>query len=205
MKYILTFVGGAAAGALGVYLYFKKKMDSEINKQMTEFFERQNAMTAPDKIENVEVEVMEEQKSDIPDTTEKSSIVELTSNVRTPYHKRDNDGIEENKDKDEDYITDEEMAVLIETSQERMQHGPHVISEEERETCRGYDWKEFTWYPESDLLVEEEHDEQIKEPHLYFGDVEWRELLKDKQAITIRDNSMATDYTIYNNELNVEV
>lgn len=203
MKYLITFLAGAASGVLATYLYFNKKINNKVNEQMEEFIERQNSMKAPDVIEAEEVKEEEPKVSSVPDTTEKSSIVEMENIIRTEYRK-DNDGNEEKEDDEEEYITDEEMAQLIQTSQERMATGPHVISEEERELCRGYDWVEFTWYPESDLLVQAEHDEAIENPEIYFGDVDWRNALKGKDAITIRDSHEATDYTIYNSDFGLE-
>lgn len=202
MKYLIAFLAGAASGAVATYLYFNKKIDNKVNEQMEEFIERQNSMKAPDEVEATEVKEEEPKVSSVPDTTEKSSIVEMDNIIRTEYRK-DNDGIEEKED-DEEYISDEEMAKLIQTSQERMATGPHVISEEERELCRGYDWVEFTWYPESDLLVQAEHDEAIENPEVYFGDVDWRNALNGKDAITIRDSHEATDYTIYNSNFGME-
>lgn len=204
MKHIIVFLAGAAVGAVATYLYFNKKINNKVNEQMEEFIERQNSMKAPEEIEAEEVKEDEEPKvSSVPDTTEKSSIVEMDNIIRTEYRK-DNDGNEEREDDDEEYITDEEMAKLIQTSQERMATGPHIISEEERELCRGYDWVEFTWYPESDLLVQAEQDEAIENPEIYFGEVDWRNALKGKDAITIRDSHEATDYTIYNSYFGME-
>lgn len=204
MKHIIAFLAGAAVGAVATYLYFNKKINNKVNEQMEEFIERQNSMKAPEEIEAEEVKEDEEPKvSSVPDTTEKSSIVEMDNIIRTEYRK-DNDSNEEKEDDDEEYISDEEMAKLIQTSQERMATGPHIISEEERELCRGYDWVEFTWYPESDLLVQAEQDEAIVNPEIYFGEVDWRNALKGKDAITIRDSHEATDYTIYNSDFGME-
>lgn len=200
MKYLIAFLAGAATGVLATYLYFNNKIDNKINEKMQEFIDVQKAAKAPEKVEPQEVEEDEPLVSPIPDTTEKTSIVEMENIIRTEYRK-DNDGIEEKEDDDEEYITDEEMNKLILTSQQRMSEKPHVITEEERELCRGYDWVEFNWYPEENLLVEVTHDEPIEEPEIYFGAVDWRNILKDKPEITIRDSHEATDYTIYNNDI----
>lgn len=206
MKSLAVFLVGAATGALATYLYFNNKInkivEETVKEEMERFMIRQEQLMNERIFGDVEEVKEDEPKvSDVPETGEKTSIIEMENIVRTNY-RPDNDGIEEDEeDEDEEYITDEEMAKLIETSQQRMSEKPHIISEEERDLCRGYDFIEFTWYPETDLLVEVTHDDPIEEPELYFGDVDWRSALKDKSEITIRDSHEATDYTIYNDEL----
>lgn len=197
MKHIIAFLAGAAVGAVATYLYFNNKIENivaeTVNTEMEKFFKRQEEMTEPETVSN-DVEPVEE--SEIPDTTEKTSIVKMDEIIRTNYC--DNDGIGEDEDDDEEYITDEEMKNLLEVSRQRMTEQPHIISEQERDTCVGYDCVEYTWYPETNILVDT-LDHEVEDPDFIFAPVEWREALKDKAEITIRDSHEATDYTIYNN------
>ena len=204
MKSLAIFLAGAAAGALATYLYFYNKVDKivqeTVKEEMERFLIRQEQMMSEHIYGDVEKqeEEPEEIVSDTPDTTEKTSIVELETTTRTKY--RDNDGIEEDEEDDEEYITDEEMSQLIETSQQRMSEKPRIISEEERDLCRGYDWIEFTWYPENNILVDV-YGQTVEDVEAIIGPIDWRNALKDVAEITIRDFHDATDYTFYNDDI----
>jgi hypothetical protein len=201
MKYLIAFLTGAAAGVVGTYLYFSNKIETQVaetvNAEMEKFFKRQENLEVPN---DVEPESEEDVKvSDIPETGEKTSIVEMTEIIRTNYRPTDNDGIEEDDDEeDEDYISDEELATLLETSQKRMSESPHLITEDERDTCRGYDAEEYTWFPEGDILTDS-LDRQVDDITWYVAPVEWKKELADKPSIVIRIPADATDITIYNN------
>lgn len=204
MKSLAIFLAGAAAGALATYLYFYNKIDKlveeTVKEEMERFLIRQEQMMSSHiygEVEEEKEEVEEEIVSDTPDTTEKTSIVELETTTRTKY--RDNDGIEEDED-DEEYITDEDMSQLIEISQQRMSEKPRIISEEERDLCGGYDWIEFTWYPENNILVDV-YGQTVEDVEAIIGPIDWRNALKDVAEITIRDFHDATDYTFYNDDI----
>jgi hypothetical protein len=201
MKYLIAFLAGAAAGVAGTYLYFSNKIETQVaetvNSEMEKFFKRQEGLEVPN---DVEPESEEDVKvSDIPETGEKTSIVEMTEIIRTNYRPTDNDGIEDDDEEDEDYISDEELATLLETSQKRMSEGPHLITEDERDTCRGYDAEEYTWFPEGDILTDS-LDRQVDDITWYVAPVEWKKELADKPSIVIRIPADATDITIYNND-----
>lgn len=201
MKYLIAFLAGAAAGVVGTYLYFSNKIETQVaetvNAEMEKFFKRQENLEVPN---DVEPESEEDVKvSDIPETGEKTSIVEMTEIIRTNYRPTDNDGIEDDEEEDEDYISDEELATLLETSQKRMSENPHLITEEERDTCRGYDAEEYTWFPDGDILTDS-LDRQVDDITWYVAPVEWKKELKDKPFIVIRIPADATDITIYNND-----
>lgn len=205
MKYFISFLAGAAVGAAGVYLYFRNRIDTMVRETVTEemerFFIRQEQMMSAPEVEEVKVADEEPKVSEIPDTTEKTSIVKMTEIIRTNY--RSNDGIEEDDDKDEEYISDEEMTTLLETSRQRMSEMPHLINEDERTTCVGYDSEEYTWYPESDLVTDV-YDNKVDDISEYFPNIDWRKELKDKSEIVIRVPNEATDYTIFNDSFDVK-
>lgn len=200
MKYLIAFLAGATAGAVATYLYFSNKIESQVadtvNAEMEKFFKRQENLEVPNDVEPGSEDT--EKVSDIPETGEKTSIVEMTEIIRTNYRPDDNDGIEDDEEEDEDYISDEELATLLETSQKRMSESPHLITEEERDTCRGYDAEEYTWFPDGDILTDS-LDRQVDDITWYVAPVEWKKELADKPSIVIRIPSDATDITIYNN------
>ena len=102
MKYFIAFLVGAVSGAVTTYLYFNNKtekiVDERVNNEMENFFKHQTeTLSEDDVIELKEEDVVEEPEySEIPDTTEKTSIVKMEEMIRTNY--RDNDGIEEDED-----------------------------------------------------------------------------------------------------------
>lgn len=204
MKYLIAFLVGAAAGTVGTYLYFTNKVEKmvkdTVNEEIDKFFERQTQVMAEEDVE--EVPDKEEPKvSDVPDTTEKSSIVKMEETIRTNY--RDNDGIEEDEDDDEEYITDEEMSILLEESRKRMEEGPHFITEEEETTtCIGYDNVEYIWYPDSNIITDALDNETDEKDILdiLFKPIDWRKELKDKDKIIIRVPEEATNYTVWNHD-----
>lgn len=204
MKYLLSFLAGAVVGSIATYLYFnnkiEKKVEETVNEEMERFFVRQEQMMSAPEVEKVKTEVEEPKVTDIPDTTEKTSIIKMEQIIRTNY--RDNDGIEEDEDEDDEYITDEEMAILLEESRQRMSESPHIISEQERDLCVGYDHVEYTWFPESDLITDV-YDNKVDDISWMFEGIDWRKELKDKTEITIRDPGEATDYTIFNDGFEV--
>lgn len=193
MKYFIAFLAGAAAGAIGSYLYFRNKVDEavkdEVTAEMEKFFERQEQMiSAPEETEEEKKD--EPVVTDIPDTTEKTSIIKMEEIIHTNY--RD---VEEEED-DEDYISDEEVEELLEASRKRMEEGPHLI-DSENDTLVGYDLVEYTWYPDGDILTDA-FDNVIDDPSWLFAPVEWKKELADKESITIRVPEEATDFTIWN-------
>lgn len=202
MKYIISFLAGTAVGVVATYLYFNNKIENiveeKVSSEMEKFFKRQTEMVVPDVIESPDDEP---KVSDVPETGEKSSIIEMKEIIKTNYTKperNDNDGIEEDDDdEDDEYITDEEMEELMEKSRNRMSETPHIITEEERDTCIGYDHSEYIWYPEGNIITDV-LDRPVEEPDDLFAPVNWREELKDKEEITIRNAHEATDYIIYN-------
>ena len=206
MKYLLAFLAGAGAGVVGTYLYFRNRIDTivkeTVNEEMERFFARQEQMmSAPEVIEEVTPD--EEEKeivTDVPDTTEKTSIVKMEEIVRTQYRK-DNDGIEEDEDfDDEDEISDEEIAEMIGGQRKRMEEGTRYITEQEHDTtCIGYDHTEFTYYPDGNILTDI-HDNAVEFPEVYFENLNWREEIKDKEFIIIRNPEEASDYTIWNDK-----
>ena len=203
MKYLIAFLAGAAAGVVGTYLYFSNKIETQVaetvNAEMEKFFKRQEGLEVPNDVEPESDSEEDVKVSDIPETGEKTSIVEMTEIIRTNYRPTDNDGIEEDDDEeDEDYISDEDLATLLETSQKRMSENPHLITEDERDTCRGYDSEEYTWFPEGDILTDS-LDRQVDDITWYVAPVEWKKELADKPSIVIRIPADATDITIYNN------
>ena len=209
MKYLLAFITGAAAGALGVYLYFSNKIDNkikeEVNQQIDDFFRRQVEVMPDEDVEEVTEEKEEEPiVTDVPDTTEKTSIIKMEEDVRTAYRK-DNDGIEEPEDyEDEEYITDEEMKTLLETSRQRMEEEPHLITEEELNTTMiGYDNEEYIWYPDTNIITDA-LDNKLDEKDfldMMFTPIDWRKELKDKDKIRVRVPEEATNYTVWNHDL----
>ena len=203
MKYLIAFLAGAAAGVVGTYLYFSNKIETQVaetvNAEMEKFFKRQENLEVPNDVEPDSESEEDVKVSDIPETGEKTSIVEMTEIIRTNYRPTDNDGIEDDEEEDEDYISDEELATLLETSQKRMSESPHLITEDERDTCRGYDAEEYTWFPEGDILTDS-LDRQVDDITWYVAPVEWKKELKDKPSIVIRIPADATDITIYNND-----
>ena len=206
MKYLLTFLLGAGAGVVGTYLYFRNRIDTivkdTVNEEMERFFTRQEQMMSAPEVEEVTPD--EEEKeivTDIPDTTEKTSIVKMEEIVRTQYRK-DNDGIEEDEDFDdeEDDVSDEEIAEMIGGQRKRMEEGTRYITEQEHDTtCIGYDHTEFTYYPDGNILTDI-HDNAVEFPEVYFENLNWREEIKDKEFIIIRNPEEASDYTIWNDK-----
>lgn len=206
MKYLLTFIAGAAAGALSVYLYFNKKMekkiDEKVNEQMTTFIDRQQKMydeLINNSVQDNEKKYEEAMKSfktyagvSNTDKPEKSSIVELKDTEYTCYRQ----DADTDDDEDEDEITDEEVAELMEESRQRMAIGPHIISEDD-DTCMAYDRVEYTWYPEGCILCDV-YGQEVEYPEVLFGSVDWKKEITNKESITIRNPEEATDYTIYN-------
>ena len=206
MKYLLAFLAGAGAGVVGTYLYFRNRIDTivkdTVNEEMERFFTRQEQMMSAPEVEEVTPD--EEEKeivTDIPDTTEKTSIVKMEEIVRTQYRK-DNDGIEEDEDFDdeEDDISDEEIAEMIGGQRKRMEEGTRYITEQEHDTtCIGYDHAEFTYYPDGNILTDAQ-DNAVEFPEVYFENLNWREEIKDKEFIIIRNPEEASDYTIWNDK-----
>jgi hypothetical protein len=170
MKYLLAFLAGAGAGAVGTYLYFRNRIDTivkdTVNEEMERFFTRQEQMMSAPEVEEVTPDEEEEKEivTDVPDTTEKTSIVKMEEIVRTNY--RDN-GIEEDEDfDDEDEISDEEIAEMIGGQRKRMEEGTRYITEEEHDTtCIGYDHSEFTYYPDGNILTDV-HDNAVEFPEV---------------------------------------
>ena len=214
MKYLLAFLTGAAAGVVGTYLYFNNKIekiiDEKVNKEMTEFFERQTQTLSADDVEEVtEEEIEEEKASDKPETQEKTSIQKMENIVHTNYREPDkekyngNDGIEEDDDEDEEYITDEEMEELMADAEKRMAENPQLVSEEESQSMYvGYDNEEYIWYPKENFITDT-MDNRLEEQDLLdilFKPIDWRKELKNKEKIIVRVSSEATYYTVWNKE-----
>ena len=116
MKYLLAFLAGAGAGVVGTYLYFTNRIDTivkdTVNEEMERFFTRQEQMMSAPEVEEVTPDEEEEKEivTDVPDTTEKTSIVKMEEIVRTNYR---NNGIEDEDFDDEDEISDEEALAII--------------------------------------------------------------------------------------------
>lgn len=206
MKPLIIFLAGAAVGTLATYLYFSNKIEKivkdTVNEEIEEFFKRQEQVLKPEDVEELsdEAKVEEPKVSDTPDTTEKTSIIKMEEIIRTNY--RDNDGIEEDEDDEEDYITDEEMKELLEISRQRMSEEPHLITEEESNTtCIGYDNEEYIWYPDGDIVTDALDNKLEDDPGYLFKPIDWKKELKDKEKIIIRVPEEATNYTIWNNNL----
>lgn len=214
MKFLLGFLLGAGAGIAGTYLYFKGKIeaqvDEQVNKEMNYFYEHQTQTMSADDVEEVTEEDIEKEKvSDKPETQEKTSIVKLEEDVHTNYRSPDketyhgNDGIEEDDDEDDDeeYITDEELEELMNESRNRMAEQPHIISEDDM--LIGYDEVEYFWYEKGGIITDAfDHDVEEKE----FLDnilkpVDWRKELKGKTKIIVMVPEDATNYTIWNQDL----
>lgn len=215
MKYLISFLLGAGAGIAGTYLYFKGKVeaqvDEQVNKEMKYFYEHQTQTMSEEDVEVVEEENEEEKTSDRPETQEKSSIEKMDTNVRTnyrepakePYH--GNDGIEEDDDDDdEEELTDEEMEELMAIAQKRMEEQPQIVTEDEQATLLvGYDNVEYIWYPKENFITDD-MDKRLEEQDLLdvlFKPIDWRKELKKKEKIIIRVSSDATYYTVWNHDL----
>lgn len=204
MKYFIAFLVGAVSGAVTTYLYFNNKtekiVDERVNNEMENFFKHQTeTLSEDDVIELKEEEIVEEPEySEIPDTTEKTSIVKMEEIIRTNY--RDNDGIEEDED-DEEYITDEEMEELMLGAEKRMADNPQIVTEEESQSMYvGYDNEEYIWYPKENFITDT-MDNRLEEQDLLdilFKPIDWRKELKDKEKIIVRVSSEATYYTVWN-------
>lgn len=205
MKYFIAFLVGAVSGAVTTYLYFNNKtekiIDERVNNEMENFFKHQTeTLSEDDVIELKEEEIVEEPEySEIPDTTEKTSIVKMEEMIRTNY--RDNDGIEEDEDDDEEYITDEEMEELMLGAEKRMADNPQIVTEEESQSMYvGYDNEEYIWYPKENFITDT-MDNRLEEQDLLdilFKPIDWRKELKDKEKIIVRVSSEATYYTVWN-------
>lgn len=205
MKYFIAFLVGAVSGAVTTYLYFNNKtekiVDERVNNEMENFFKHQTeTLSEDDVIELKEEEIIEEPEySEIPDTTEKTSIVKMEEIIRTNY--RDNDGIEEDEDDDEEYITDEEMEELMLGAEKRMADNPQIVTEEESQSMYvGYDNEEYIWYPKENFITDT-MDNRLEEQDLLdilFKPIDWRKELKDKEKIIVRVSSEATYYTVWN-------
>ena len=205
MKYFIAFLVGAVSGAVTTYLYFNNKtekiVDERINNEMENFFKHQTeTLSEDDVIELKEEDVVEEPEySEIPDTTEKTSIVKMEEMIRTNY--RDNDGIEEDEDDDDEYITDEEMEELMLGAEKRMADNPQIVTEEESQSMYvGYDNEEYIWYPKENFITDT-MDNRLEEQDLLdilFKPIDWRKELKDKEKIIVRVSSEATYYTVWN-------
>lgn len=205
MKYFIAFLVGAVSGAVTTYLYFNNKtekiVDERVNNEMENFFKHQTeTLSEDDVIELKEEEIVEEPEySEIPDTTEKTSIVKMEEMIRTNY--RDNDGIEEDEDDDEEYITDEEMEELMLGAEKRMADNPQIVTEEESQSMYvGYDNEEYIWYPKENFITDT-MDNRLEEQDLLdilFKPIDWRKELKDKEKIIVRVSSEATYYTVWN-------
>ena len=210
MKYLLTFLLGAGAGAIGTYLYFNNRMekiiDEKVNKEMEKFFDHQAQTLSDDEVEVIEEEKEEPKVSDKPETQEKSSIVKVEENVRTNYRNPDkepnhgNDGIEE-----DEYITDEEMEELMDESRNRMAQLPHLITEEEQDTTLiGYDNEEYFWHEKGNIITDT-YDHELEEKDLLdilFKPIDWRKEIKNKEKIIVRVPDEATNYTVWNEDFN---
>lgn len=204
MKYFIAFLVGAVSGAVTTYLYFNNKtekiVDERVNNEMENFLKHQTeTLSEDDVIELKEEEIVEEPEySEIPDTTEKTSIVKMEEIIRTNY--RDNDGIEEDED-DEEYITDEEMEELMLGAEKRMADNPQIVTEEESQSMYvGYDNEEYIWYPKENFITDT-MDNRLEEQDLLdilFKPIDWRKELKDKEKIIVRVSSEATYYTVWN-------
>lgn len=217
MKYLLALLIGAGAGVIGTYLYFNNKVETmvekKVNEEMAKFFDSQAKTMSADDVEEVEEEKTEEVKvSDRPETQEKTSIQKMDNDIRTNYRNPDkeeyhgNDGIEEDEDfEDEEYITDEEVEELMAEAQSRMEQQPHIITEEEQDTTLiGYDNEEYFWHPKGNIICDK-FDHELEEKDLLdilFEPIDWKKELKDKQKIIIRVPSEATNYTVWNEDLN---
>lgn len=205
MKYFIAFLVGAVSGAVTTYLYFNNKtekiVDERVNNEMENFLKHQTeTLSEDDVIELKEEEIVEEPEySEIPDTTEKTSIVKMEEIIRTNY--RDNDGIEEDEDDDEEYITDEEMEELMLGAEKRMADNPQIVTEEESQSMYvGYDNEEYIWYPKENFITDT-MDNRLEEQDLLdilFKPIDWRKELKDKEKIIVRVSSEATYYTVWN-------
>ena len=205
MKYFIAFLVGAVSGAVTTYLYFNNKtekiVDERVNNEMENFFKHQTeTLSEDDVIELKEEDVVEEPEySEIPDTTEKTSIVKMEEMIRTNY--RDNDGIEEDEDDDDEYITDEEMEELMLGAEKRMADNPQIVTEEESQSMYvGYDNEEYIWYPKENFITDT-MDNRLEEQDLLdilFKPIDWRKELKDKEKIIVRVSSEATYYTVWN-------
>lgn len=205
MKYFIAFLVGAVSGAVTTYLYFNNKtekiVDERVNNEMENFFKHQTeTLSEDDVIELKEEEIVEEPEySEIPDTTEKTSIVKMEEIIRTNY--RDNDGIEEDEDDDEEYITDEEMEELMLGAEKRIADNPQIVTEEESQSMYvGYDNEEYIWYPKENFITDT-MDNRLEEQDLLdilFKPIDWRKELKDKEKIIVRVSSEATYYTVWN-------
>ena len=205
MKYFIAFLVGAVSGAVTTYLYFNNKtekiVDEKVNNEMENFFKHQTeTLSEDDVIELKEEDIVEElEYSEIPDTTEKTSIVKMEEMIRTNY--RDNDGIEEDEDDDDEYITDEEMEELMLGAEKRMADNPQIVTEEESQSMYvGYDAEEYIWYPKENFITDT-MDNRLEEQDLLdilFKPIDWRKELKDKEKIIVRVSSEATYYTVWN-------
>ena len=205
MKYFIAFLVGAVSGAVTTYLYFNNKtekiVDERVNNEMENFFKHQaETLSEDDVIELKEEDIVEEPEySEIPDTTEKTSIVKMEEMIRTNY--RDNDGIEEDEDDDQEYITDEEMEELMLGAEKRMADNPQIVTEEESQSMYvGYDNEEYIWYPKENFITDT-MDNRLEEQDLLdilFKPIDWRKELKDKEKIIVRVSSEATYYTVWN-------
>ena len=168
---------------------------------MENFFKHQTeTLSEDDVIELKEEDIVEElEYSEIPDTTEKTSIVKMEEMIRTNY--RDNDGIEEDEDDDDEYITDEEMEELMLGAEKRMADNPQIVTEEESQSMYvGYDAEEYIWYPKENFITDT-MDNRLEEQDLLdilFKPIDWRKELKDKEKIIVRVSSEATYYTVWN-------
>ena len=207
MKYFIAFLVGAVSGAVTTYLYFNNKtekiVDERVNNEMENFFKHQTeTLSEDDVIELKEEDVVEEPEySEIPDTTEKTSIVKMEEMIRTNY--RDNDGIEEDEDDDDEYITDEEMEELMLGAEKRMADNPQIVTEEESQSMYvGYDNEEYIWYPKENFITDT-MDNRLEEQDLLdilFKPIDWRKELKNKEKIIIRVPEEATNYTVWNHD-----
>ena len=211
MKYLLAFLTGAAAGVIGTYLYFNNKIeniiDEKVNEQMKKFFEHQEQTLSSEDVEEVtEAEIEEEKASDKPETQEKTSIQKMENIIHTNYREPDkeyhgNDGIEEDEDDEEEYITDEEMEELMAGAEKRMTDNPQIVTEEESQSMYvGYDNEEYIWYPKENFITDT-MDNRLEEQDLLdilFAPIDWRKELKDKEKIIVRVSSEATYYTVWN-------
>ena len=205
MKYFIAFLVGAVSGAVTTYLYFNNKtekiVDERINNEMENFFKHQTETLSEDDVIGLKEEdvVEEPEYSEIPDTTEKTSIVKMEEMIRTNY--RDNDGIEEDEDDDDEYITDEEMEELMLGAEKRMADNPQIVTEEESQSMYvGYDNEEYIWYPKENFITDT-MDNRLEEQDLLdilFKPIDWRKELKDKEKIIVRVSSEATYYTVWN-------
>lgn len=213
MKNVLIFLAGAAAGAVSVAIYVKKKLVPAIREEL-EIKMQMEAQAVPDYSEyygadgdekSEEDEEGEEEIKPVSSSPKHNSPIKPAKVKITDYTGY---AVESVVDDLEDKVNDiskkvEEMTTAVSAQQEKPEEtetrgsGPYVIDPGSYDMYSDFEAHEYVIYADGVVIDDETEERLDKDPELVFGKTAMDILESGRDSIVfVRDEALKRDYSI---------